>query len=104
MNTTQTITTKGITMKNATTKTTKNAPETHEADYNNHKVQVTVPENPNEEEMLTAAIQDALGPDAVAAIAVALQTVRTGNEETDSQVAWLAELMTGMLRYAPLTK
>ena len=76
---------------------TPQKPKTYEAEINNRKVQVTVPENPNPEEIFTDAIQDNLSPKAVAAIAHCLRTARIDDEEVNSEVWWFIKLLENML-------
>ena len=76
---------------------TKQKPKTYEAKVNGRKTRVTVPDNPNPEEILTDAIRENFSPKAVAAIACCLRIVRTNDQEVDSEIWWFIELLGKML-------
>ena len=72
-------------------------PKTYEAKVNGRKTRVTVPDDPDPEEMLIDAIQDSLSPQAVAAIAAFLQPAATKSAEVNRQIRWFAELLTAVV-------
>ena len=78
-------------------KRSKPKSKTYEAKVNGRKRRVTVPEDPDPEEMLIDAFQANFSPKAVAAIASFLQTVRTNDHAVDQEVWWLIRMIDKML-------
>ena len=72
-------------------------PATYEADAGDRKVRVTVPEDPEPEDVLADAIRDNLSPKAVATVVAFLRTVRTDDGDVDDEVRWFAEHLTELL-------
>jgi len=54
---------------------------------------VTVPEDQTHKEVLVAALQDSLSPQAVAAIVAFLQPARTASEDVNTQIRWFADVL-----------
>ena len=53
-------------------------------------VRVSVPEDPDPQNLLIDAIRDCLSPHAVAAIALGLDRVRAADSLVDQQIGWLS--------------
>jgi hypothetical protein len=69
----------------------KSKPKTYEATIRGRKARVTIPEDPEPEELLVDALRENLSPHAVAAIVAYLQPARTNNPDVDHQVQWFAD-------------
>jgi len=72
---------------------TQRKPKTYEAKIDGRKTRVTVPSDPDPEEILVDAIRDTLSPQAVAVIAAFLQPARTANNDVDKQIRWFADTL-----------
>jgi|YNPBryantNP2012_1023418.scaffolds.fasta_scaffold03192_4 predicted NBD/HSP70 family sugar kinase len=60
-------------------------------------VQVSVPTDPDPQDLLVGAIRDCLSPHAVAAIAVGLDHVRATNPAVDQEIGWFRGLLVDVL-------
>lgn len=71
--------------------------KTYPVNFKGRHLRVTIPENPNDQEMLFSAIKDNLSPQAVVAIAAHLQGAQTKNEAVTKEVAWFTQELIKML-------
>ena len=71
--------------------------KTYETEVNGRKRHVSVPDDPDPEDMLIDGIQANLSPQTVAAIASFLQTGRTKNDDVNRQIQWFADMLTEMV-------
>ena len=76
-----------------------NRPQTYEATINGRKVRVTIPDDPDPQEMLVDAIMTCFSPPAVAVLANAVRVQANGMSRRDvrGELKWFADLLVGMV-------